>query len=488
MDCFIRSLLLFPYNWTAWLELNGVIETSTGELEVILPLLPESFMRLFFVEYHYRQAEASKEPERNALRVERLLEIFPSNAGLWISLAVGRYMQQEFDLSIEAFQQAFDLDPFRLEGLADYSNALFLLDKGDQLAHLAHTTSEWGAETAEVCCVVGNHFYYQSDHTRAIEAFKRAIRLDPTCIAAWILLGHTFLEIKNSGAAGEMYRRAIDLNPRDYRPWHGLGKVYELLDSHTFATHYYLKAAGIAPFTGTIWQSLAMTYGKLNRHREAVSAYRRYLSCEQDLGAQLATMKDILLHLQALKDSRIGSCHTAEQEAEDIDAGLTADSDCASRRAAGDEPDILAWHQRAVRLLFHEHQRSLAQDDNGLEEERLDASASQGQADVGNLDVQTWGESILLTAKVEAGLDAHFDPVPQPPTDESDSSYPPRRMQVQAQPTGNVDLSLRYLEWLLSAADRSPEVGNDWPAWRRQAAVLRDRLMPLARAGDGSES
>lgn len=94
MDCFIRSLLLFPYNWTAWLELNGVIETSAGEVEEILPLLPESFMRLFFVEHHYRQAEASREPENNALRVEKLLKIFPCNAGLWISLAVGRYMQQ----------------------------------------------------------------------------------------------------------------------------------------------------------------------------------------------------------------------------------------------------------------------------------------------------------------------------------------------------------------------------------------------------------
>lgn len=387
----------------------------------------------------------------------------------------------EFDLSIEAFQQAFHLDPYRLEGLADYSNALFLLDKGDQLAHLAHTTSQWGAETAEVCCVVGNHFYYQSDHTRAIEAFKRAIRLDPTCIAAWILLGHTFLEIKNSGAAGEMYRRAIDLNPRDYRPWHGLGKVYELLDSHTFATHYYLKAAGIAPFTGSIWQSLAMTYGKLDRHREAVSAYRRYLSCEQDVDAQLATMKDILLHLQALRDSRLGS----EHEEEHLDAGPAALAALApgraSRGAAEDEADILGWHQHAVRLLFHEYQRSSHPDGDGLEEEGLSALGAQGQADVGNLDVQRWGESILLTAKVEAGLDPSFDPPTQAPPDESDASCPPREVRVQAHPTENIALSLRYLEWLLSAADRCPEVGVDWPAWRSQAAALRDLLMPFAR-------
>lgn len=288
-----------------------------------------------------------------------------------------------------------------------------------------------------------------------------------------------------------MYRRAIDLNPRDYRPWHGLGKVYELLDSHTFATHYYLKAAGIAPFTGTIWQSLAMTYGKLDRHREAVSAYRRYLSCEQDLNAQLATMKDILLHLQALKDSRLGSNQHGGQGSEYVDVGPDAAATDGARKGAAkeeeDEADILAWHQRAVQLLFHESRRSPPQDDGGLGDEGLSALEAQGQADVGNLDVQMWGESILLAAKVEAGLHADFNPLPQAPRDESDSSYPPQEIQVQVQPTGNIALSLRYLDWLLSAADRSPEVGADWPMWRSQAAALRDLLAPFARRsrGDG---
>lgn len=94
MDCLIRSLLLFPYNWTAWLEFNAVLDTSSGELEEVESLLPKSFMTLFWREYCERQTAAGKDPEFNIGRIERLLGIFPDNAGLWNALGSTRYMQQ----------------------------------------------------------------------------------------------------------------------------------------------------------------------------------------------------------------------------------------------------------------------------------------------------------------------------------------------------------------------------------------------------------
>lgn len=94
MDCFIRSLTLLPYNWTAWLELSSVIEAASGELDEILPLLPESFMTLMFLEYHHRQSAATKDPQANADRLEKLLDIFPENAALWNSFAMQRYLQR----------------------------------------------------------------------------------------------------------------------------------------------------------------------------------------------------------------------------------------------------------------------------------------------------------------------------------------------------------------------------------------------------------
>lgn len=395
LDCFIRSLLLFPYNWTVWLELNGVLDSSSGELEDIIPLLPKSFMTLFFLESHDRQSAASRDPEINARRVERLLDMFPENAGLWNSFGVGKYLQQDFDSAIEAFQRALEIDPYRTDGLADYSNALFLTERGPELTHLAHTCSSWGSESPEVCVVVGNHFYYQSDHPRAIEAFQRAIKLDPQCLAAWILLGHAFLEIKNAGAASEMYRRAIEMNPRDYRPWHGLGKVYELLEAYSFAVHYYLKAVGIGPFTGTVWISLASAYTKMvGRGREAIEAYKRHLSCESDNGAQLESIRKILALFEELTTEAKTSSSTSQKQLQDL------------------VDETTAWHRRAVSILLSQER----QNNNSLDTSSRDASTSHRlegdsildptSSQPNNIDLEIWAPSLLRLAKIEAGLPA----------------------------------------------------------------------------------
>ena len=48
-----------------------------------------------------------------------------------------------------------------------------------------------------------------------------------------------YVELKNTPAAVEAYRRAVDLNPRDYRAWYGLGQTYEILQMFFYALHYY---------------------------------------------------------------------------------------------------------------------------------------------------------------------------------------------------------------------------------------------------------
>jgi len=53
--------------------------------------------------------------------------------------------------------------------------------------------------------------------------FKRAIKLNSKFLSAWTLMGHEFLELKNTSAAIEAYRSAIDIDPHDFRAWYGLG-------------------------------------------------------------------------------------------------------------------------------------------------------------------------------------------------------------------------------------------------------------------------
>lgn len=57
--------------------------------------------------------------------------------------------------------------------------------------------------------VPGNHYSLRAEHEKAVKYFRRATELDRTYLSAWTLMGHEYVEMKNSHAAIEAYRRAV---------------------------------------------------------------------------------------------------------------------------------------------------------------------------------------------------------------------------------------------------------------------------------------
>ena len=145
----------------------------------------------------------------------------------------------------------------------EYSNSLHLLRDHGRLAELAHRFSTIAKHDPAVCCLIGNYHNSRGDRLRAIEAFKRAIRLDVGFLMAWVLLGHEYVELKNSHAAAEMYRRALEIDAEDYRSWHGLGQVYELSEAWDYALYYYFRAAAVRPYDPRIWLAIGTCYDKM---------------------------------------------------------------------------------------------------------------------------------------------------------------------------------------------------------------------------------
>ena len=43
--------------------------------------------------------------------------------------------------------------------------------------------------------------YAQGQHEKAVEYFRRALRLNGSYLAAWTLMGHEYMEMKNTPAA-----------------------------------------------------------------------------------------------------------------------------------------------------------------------------------------------------------------------------------------------------------------------------------------------
>jgi len=123
--------------------------------------------------------------------------------------------------------------------------------------------------------VIGNYYSLKAEHEKAVTYFRRALKLNRHFLSAWTLMGHQFVELKNTAAAVDAYRHAVDINPKDYRAWYGLGQTYEILTMYYYALYYYRKATALRPYDARMWCAMAGCYKHLGRTTEAIKCYQR---------------------------------------------------------------------------------------------------------------------------------------------------------------------------------------------------------------------
>ena len=270
----IRSVHLWPFNWGAWLELSSLL-TSFEDLEKIVPELPQNLMTMIF--HLYASQVLYQSTETTLHQLNDLERIFPGSHFLQTQRALLFYHSKDFDKAESIFSTLLHADPHRLDFFEHYSNILYVLNARPKLAFLAQIATATDKFRPETCCVVGNYYSLKSEHEKAVMYFRRALTLDRNFNSAWILMGHEYVELKNTHAAIESYRRAVDVNRKDYRAWYGLGQTYEILEMYLYALFYFQRAASLRPFDPVMWQAVAGCYDKAGRPIQSIKAYKRAL-------------------------------------------------------------------------------------------------------------------------------------------------------------------------------------------------------------------
>ncbi len=186
-------------------------------------------------------------------------------------------MNVDYDEAESIFSTLLNADPHRIDSLDVYSNILYVMAARPKLAFLAQVATATDKFRPETCCVVGNYYSLKSEHEKAVMYFRRALTLDRNYLPAWTLMGHEYIEMKNTHAAIESYRRAVDVNRKDYRAWYGLGQTYEVLEMHLYALFYYQRAASLRPYDPKMWQAVGSCYDKIDRPIQSIKAYKRAL-------------------------------------------------------------------------------------------------------------------------------------------------------------------------------------------------------------------
>ncbi|KAL8808639.1 MAG: hypothetical protein Q9200_004168 [Gallowayella weberi] len=295
-DYLVKSVNLNPFNWSAWLELRDLLGNVDAvsslsplyhvvlhpfsfsqfkQLRTISPTLPPHLFAIFFhLDVNVSLYQTSPSIHSN---ITELLMAFPTSSYLLTQRALLFYHSKDYDESESIFSSLIATSPHRLDSLDHYSNVLYVMHNRPKLAFLAHLATATDKFRPETCCVVGNYYSLTSEHEKAIMYFRRALTLDRTFLSAWTLMGHEYVEMKNTHAAISSYRRAVDINTRDYRAWYGLGQTYEVLEMHHYALWYFQRAAALRPYDKQMWQALGACYQKIDRPVEAIKALKRAL-------------------------------------------------------------------------------------------------------------------------------------------------------------------------------------------------------------------
>ena len=121
----------------------------------------------------------------------------------------------------------------------------------------------------------GNNFYFQKDFQSAIQAYNRAINLNPNFAEAFNNRGNSYLQLQNYSQAAQDLQIAANLNKFDARIHNNLGSAYLLQNQYDAAINEYTQAINLNPNLFTAYYNRALAYCYAEKFQEALPDVQR---------------------------------------------------------------------------------------------------------------------------------------------------------------------------------------------------------------------
>lgn len=116
--------------------------------------------------------------------------------------------------------------------------------------------------------------------TQAIDAYERALRVDPQKVEALLNCGTLFYEDGNLEKASEYFRRALDLEPENSLAHFNLGSVLEDIGEAEAARQHLRQAVRLDPNHPDAHYNLAYVCEKLGAYGEARKHWQAYVELD----------------------------------------------------------------------------------------------------------------------------------------------------------------------------------------------------------------
>ena len=122
---------------------------------------------------------------------------------------------------------------------------------------------------------LGVRYFLAGDGQRAVDAFSRAVKINPDYADAYFNLGNAYMLLSRWAEAGRAYNRALSLNPKDGSAYNNLGRVHYAQGAYKQASENFQRAIRIHPKWAEPHYRLSDTYYRLGDLSAAKSSYEK---------------------------------------------------------------------------------------------------------------------------------------------------------------------------------------------------------------------
>ena len=125
---------------------------------------------------------------------------------------------------------------------------------------------------------LGVQFYNQREISKAIQAYKKVIEMDPAYIEAYNNLGIIYQELGDFENALKVYQKSIEINSQYEKAYNNLGILFYLKDRYEEALEAFQKALAINPNNIESYINCGILFKKRGEWDKAIESYQKALA------------------------------------------------------------------------------------------------------------------------------------------------------------------------------------------------------------------
>jgi len=238
IEAFDKAIKLNPNSAAAWNNKGNALKLQNRHDEAIMAFDKSVELNPKFADAWHNKGMALYDQhkyDKAIVDYDRALEIKPKLAKAWYNKGLALCNQGKYHEAIWAYDKAIKNDSKNIDAL--YNKSITLRSLGQ----IKEADATLDLAKRELNCK-GADLANREKHFEAIEAFDKAIGIDPKFLCAWVNKGITLSKIGRFGEAIEAINHAIEINPESSRAWKYKGIILKKAGSKVDSKHALARA------------------------------------------------------------------------------------------------------------------------------------------------------------------------------------------------------------------------------------------------------